>query len=109
MTKPCQRCTCQRLGYVRPACVRGLTGWLDADGQRRFDALACDLDSRLFLDPVPAPPRETGHYRKGRRCVDCKRLITDHARARCRACASIVNGAQLWARRRRNLVKQGAR
>ena len=109
MTKPCQRCTCQRLGHVRPACVRGVTGWLDADGQRRFDALPCELDSRQFLDPVPAPPRETGHYRKGRRCVDCKRLITDHARARCRACASIVNGAQLWARWRRNLVKQGAR
>jgi hypothetical protein len=128
MTKPCKppgspalasrpggkRCACQRLGYVRPACVRGLTGWLDADGQRRFDALACELDSRQFLDPVPAPPAEKGNHRKGKRCVDCGDLISDYARDRCRRHAAMANGAksrggprnEAWARRSRFPVRK---
>jgi hypothetical protein len=109
MTKPCKRCTCQRLGYVRPACVRGLTGWLDADGQRRFDALACDLDSRLFAAPVPAPPPTPARYRQGKRCVDCGCPIVNNAKSRCRVHAAKANGAkhkggprnEAWARRSR--------
>lgn len=107
MTKPCKPCPCQRLGHVRPACVRGLTGWLDADGQRRFDALSCELDSRQFLDPVPAPPPTPARYRQGKRCVDCGRPIVNNAKSRCRVHAAKANGAkhkggprnEAWARR----------
>jgi hypothetical protein len=88
--------------------VRGLTGWLDADGQRRFDALPCEMDSRQFLDgDVPAPPPTPARYRQGKRCVDCGCPIVNNAKSRCRVHAAKANGAkhkggprnEAWARR----------
>ena len=95
MTKPCQRCTCQALGHIRPRCVRGLIGARDPEtGEWAFAPLPCEFDAVRLLAGIQHAPQDPPTRRMGKRCADCGRPISDHADARCSACAAKVNGAQ---------------
>jgi len=91
-------CSCQALGAIRPECLHGVIGWLDAGGVRRFDPLSCAFDAGRVLDAPPrhhgADPQCIGHYKKGKLCSDCGHLISDNSTGRCRTCSSQINGAK---------------
>jgi hypothetical protein len=98
----CRTCSCQVLGAIRPECLRGVTGWLDAQGVRRFDPLTCAFDAGRVL---AAPPnhhthgrglyQHPGNYSHDKRCSGCGDPISNNAHGgHCRVCSSKINGAK---------------
>ena len=89
-------CPCQKLGAIRPECARGIIGYYDPDvGTWRFDPLPCNLDAAQCIPHRSrSTPPDVACYRKGKRCADCGKPITNNARGHCRLCAAVVNGAK---------------
>jgi ferredoxin len=97
----CRTCSCQVLGAIRPECLRGVTGWLDAQGVRHFDPLPCAFDVTRVLDAPPCHHKHgrgryehPGLYSHDKRCSDCGSPISNNSGGRCRTCSSKINGAK---------------
>lgn len=91
----CLTCPCQKAGDVAPECLRGVIGWLDAEGVRRFNPILCHFDAEAVLAAPPChgpTPQEHGNYSQGKRCVECGEPASNGSTGRCNPCASRVNG-----------------